>query len=94
MSDISPQSNSIQCPSCGSTQFFGREKVTAMRGVLYISAAIVGLFSIFLGALSPLIGPIGLIGFLTLFLVPVLSLIGFYGCREIVNTCSNCKRDF
>jgi DNA-directed RNA polymerase subunit RPC12/RpoP len=94
MPNLSSQRTTIQCPHCGSGQFVTRQKATAKRWVFYLSAFAVGLFSIFLGSLTIFIGPVGLLGFVTLLFIPVLSLIGFYGCRKIVNTCSNCKRDF
>jgi hypothetical protein len=72
--------------SCGSTQFFGAKKVTTLGWVLYISAIanllVSGLLMFFL------------IGFVTIFLSPVLAIVGFYGCRKHVNTCAKCKRDF
>jgi uncharacterized membrane protein len=34
------------------------------------------------------------IGFCTIFLTPILAIIGFYGCQAHVNTCAKCKRDF
>jgi DNA-directed RNA polymerase subunit RPC12/RpoP len=82
----SPQDALVRCPSCGSTQFFGAKKVTTLGWVLYISAIanllVSGLLMFFL------------IGFVTIFLSPVLAIVGFYGCRKHVNTCAKCKRDF
>jgi hypothetical protein len=76
----------VRCPSCGSTQFFGSKKVTGMGWALYIAALVnipISLLLMFV-----------LIGFVTIFLTPVLALVGFYGCRKHVNTCAKCKRDF
>lgn len=80
------QYTSIQCPYCGSVQFFGGKKVTALGWALYIAALVnipISLLLMFL-----------LIGFLTIFLTPLLAIVGFYGCRKHVNTCARCKREF
>jgi len=81
-----PQDVAVRCPHCGSTQFFGRRKITGIGWTLYILALVnipISLLLMFV-----------LIGFVTIFASPVLALIGFYGCRKLVNTCAKCKRDF
>jgi len=83
---VSPAGALIQCPYCGSTQFFGRRRVTTLGWVLY-SAAIANLL---LSALLMFV----FVGFCTILLSPVLAILGFHGCREHVNTCAMCKRDF
>lgn len=76
----------VRCPHCSSTQFYGGKKLTGMGWTLII-CAIVNLFVSFLLMFI-------VIGFLTIFLTPVLMLIGFYGCRRVVNTCARCRREF
>jgi len=76
----------VRCPHCGSLQFFGRRKVTPTGWLLYMAA----LGNLFLSFLLMFV----LVGFLTIFLSPVLAIVGFYGCRRHVNTCARCKRDF
>jgi hypothetical protein len=76
----------VRCPYCGSTQFFGGKKVTALGWALYIMALVNVPISFLLMFLF--------IGFLTIFATPVLAIIGFYGCRQHVNTCARCKREF
>ena len=76
----------VHCPSCSSTQFFGSKKVSGLGWTLYISA----IANIFISGLLMFV----FIGFLTIFLSPILAMIGFYGCRKHVNTCARCKRDF
>lgn len=81
-----PQDVAVRCPHCGSAQFFGRRKITGIGWTLYILALVnipISLLLMFV-----------LIGFVTIFASPVLALIGFYGCRKLVNTCARCKRDF
>ena len=34
------------------------------------------------------------IGFITIFLTPILALIARFGCCDHVNTCARCKKDF
>jgi len=76
----------VRCPHCGSAQFFGRRKVTPMGWGLYIAAIANLLLSFLLMFIF--------IGFVTIFLSPILAIVGFYGCRRHVNTCARCKRDF
>jgi len=76
----------IRCPHCGSTQFFGRRKITGFGWFLYISA----LLNIPVSFLLMFV----LIGWVTIFLTPVMAIIGFYACRRHVNTCARCKKDF
>jgi hypothetical protein len=76
----------VRCPHCASTQFFGRRRITSMGWVLYGAALVNVLLSIPMMFIF--------IGFFTMFLTPILALIGFYGCRAHVNTCARCKRDF
>lgn len=76
----------IRCPNCGSTQFFGRRRVTTMGWILY-GAAIVNLL---LSAVLMFI----FLGFCTIFLTPVLAIIGFHGCRENINVCAACRKEF
>jgi hypothetical protein len=76
----------IRCPYCGSSQFFGRRKVTGLGWTLYICALVNSAISVLLMFAA--------IGFCTIFLSPILAIIGFYGCQAHVNTCAKCKRDF
>src|SRR5882724_10882576 len=64
----------VRCPHCGSSQFFGTRRITAMGWLLY-SLAIGNLIISFLLMFV-------FIGFLTIFLSPVLAIVGFYGCRR------------
>ncbi len=82
----SPADDLIRCPYCGSTQFFGRRKVTSLGWTLYISALVWSVIS----CLAMTIG----IGFCMIILSPILAITGFYGCQAHVNTCAKCKRDF
>lgn len=81
-----PSDDLIRCPYCGSTQFFGRRKITGLGWFLYISAILNIPVSIVLMFVF--------IGWLTIFLTPVMAIIGFYACRRHVNTCARCKKDF
>jgi len=76
----------IRCPYCGSTQFFGSRRVTTIGWILYGTA----ILNLLVSSLLMII----FIGFCTIFLTPVLAIIGYHGCREHVNTCAACKRDF
>jgi len=76
----------VRCPNCGSAQFFGTRRVTTIGWLLYATAIADLLISIPLMYVC--------IGFFTIFFAPVLAMIGFYGCRKLVNTCARCKRDF
>jgi hypothetical protein len=76
----------IRCPYCGSNQFFGRRRVTTIGWVLYCAA----LLNLVLSAVLMFV----FVGFCTIFLSPLLAIVGFHGCREHVNTCAACKRDF
>jgi DNA-directed RNA polymerase subunit RPC12/RpoP len=78
--------DAVQCPYCSSKQFFGRRKVTVLGWVLYASAIVNLIVSIPMMFLF--------VGFVTIFLSPVLAIVGFFVCREHVNTCARCKRDF
>jgi len=57
-----------------------------MGWVLYIAA----ILNVFVSGLLMFV----LVGFLTIFLSPILAVIGFYACRKFVNTCARCRRDF
>lgn len=57
-----------------------------MGWVLYIGAVANGFISVLLMLVF--------IGWITIFLTPVLAIIGFYGCRKHVNTCARCKKEF
>ena len=76
----------VKCPFCQSTQFFGSKKVSGLGWTLYALGLINLLISI------PLM--FVFVGFITVFLTPILTMIGYYGCRKHVNTCARCKRDF
>lgn len=76
----------VHCPACGSTQFFGRRRMTGLGITLYVLGLVVLVASVPL----MLVG----VGFCTIFFAPVLTLIGWYACRKHVNTCANCKREF
>jgi|GEM_PF-2697879 len=76
----------VRCPSCGSSQFFGSKKISGLGWTLYISA----IANLFISGLLMFV----FVGFLTIFLSPILAMVGFYGCRKHVNTCAKCKRDF
>lgn len=81
-----PHEDIIRCPYCGSSQFFGRRKVTSLGWTLYIGSLVNFVISAVLMTVA--------IGFCTIFLTPILAIIGFYGCQAHVNTCAKCKRDF
>ena len=82
-----PDDEVIRCPYCNSTQFFCGRRVTMTGWVLY-ACAIVNLVIV-----SPLLMFV-CIGFVTIFLSPILALIGMVYCRALVNTCGRCRRDF
>lgn len=76
----------VRCPYCGSTQFFGRQRVTTLGWILYGSA----ILNLGVSALLMLV----FVGYCSIFLTPILAIVGFYACREHVNTCAKCKRTF
>jgi hypothetical protein len=76
----------VRCPRCGSTQFFGGRRISGFGWVLIIAAMLNMIVSIPLMFIF--------IGFFTIFLSPILSLIGFYACRKFVNTCARCKCNY
>lgn len=76
----------IMCPFCGSTQFFGRRRVSGLGWVLYISSIANFLVSVILMFF--------IVGFCTVFLTPVLSLCAYVWGFEHCNTCASCKKDF
>lgn len=77
----------VRCPACGSTQFFGRRRMTKLGVLLYVS----GLIVLFISLPLILAGGAGLC---TIVFAPILCLTGWYACRRHVNTCANCKREF
>jgi len=83
---IHKQNGLVRCPNCGSTQFFGRRKITGWGWFWLISAIGNLLISIPLMAAC--------IGFAMIFLSPIMAFIGWHVCRTHVNTCAKCKQDF
>lgn len=83
---VGADDEAIRCPYCGSTQFFGGRRVTTTGWILYGCAIANFLVSLLLMWVC--------IGFVTIFLTPVLALIGVVYCRSLVNTCGRCRKDF
>ena len=80
------QPHRIMCPYCGSTQFFGRRRVSSLGWVLYISSIANLLVSIVLMFFF--------IGFCTFILTPILCACAYAWGFEHCNTCASCKKDF
>lgn len=85
-SDRQLRPHQVMCPFCGSTQFFGRRRISGLGWVLHISAIANLLVSVVLMFFF--------IGFCTVLLTPILSLCAYVWGFQHCNTCASCKRDF
>ena len=75
----------VQCPNCGSTQFFGEKRMTGLGRTMLWCGLIGTAISILLMFFF--------IGFCTIFLtVPMLIAAPFL--RKYVNICAKCRRTF
>jgi hypothetical protein len=75
----------IHCPYCGSTQFFGTQKISGL-GWTFIWVGVAGsLVSVLLMAV--------MVGFCTIFLTLPMLIAGLF-MRKYVNVCARCRREF
>ena len=78
-------SDAIRCPNCGSTQFFGKQKISGL-----------GWTFIWIGGPGTLLSVILMsvvIGFCTIFLTLPMLIVGLF-LRKYVNVCAKCRREF
>lgn len=86
MTGGSLQPHRIMCPNCGSTQFFGRRRISGLGWALHIASIVNLLISI------PLM--FFFVGFCTIIFTPILSLCAYVWGFQHANTCASCKKDF
>ena len=78
-------SDMIQCPNCGSTQFFGKQKISGLGWTLIWIGGPGTVLSVILMSV--------VIGFYTIFLTLPMLIVGLF-MRKYVNICARCRREF